>query len=178
MSGCYETFSLFVGGHWTVCGVRDLEKLLRRRSVWCVVWHLVFGVMLSVTDYLFTELLQQRLSVHHMFHVSPLPSPLLSPLYLDAESLDSTLWAEPNLGPWEGSSALVTEPGQAGVIWREQTLSLVGGKVWWSPHLCFVVEGLTVFVWGRGTKSSSCCLTLLSDCQTWPVLLLSCQAGR
>ena len=64
--------------------------------------------MLSVTDYLFTELLQQRLIVHHMF--------LVSPLYLDAESLDSTLWAEPNLGPWEGSSALVTEPGQAGVI--------------------------------------------------------------
>ena len=72
--------------------------------------------MLSVTDYLFTELLQQRLIVHHMFHVSPLLSPLLSPLYLDAESLDSTLWAEPNLGPWEGTSALVTEPRQAGVI--------------------------------------------------------------
>ena len=63
--------------------------------------------MLSVTDYLFTELLQQRLIVHHMFHVSP---------PLDAESLDATLWAEPDLGPWEGSSALVTEPGQAGVI--------------------------------------------------------------
>ena len=42
--------------------------------------------------------------------------PLSSPLDLDAESLDTTLWAEPDLGPWEGSSALVTEPRQAGVV--------------------------------------------------------------
>ena len=76
------------------------------------VWELTPGVMLSVTDYLFTELLQQRLIVGHMFHVSPLPSPL----HLNADPLDSTLWAEPPLGPREGSSTLVTEPGQAGVI--------------------------------------------------------------
>ena len=73
--------------------------------------------MLSVTDYLFTELLQQRLIVFTTCFMSPLPSPLsLSPLDSDAEPLDSTLRTEPDLGPWEGSSALVTEPGQAGVV--------------------------------------------------------------
>ena len=80
------------------------------------VGELTPGVMLSVTDYLFTELLQQRLIVGHMFHVSCIPSPPLSPLHLNADPLDSTLWAEPPLGPREGSSTLVTEPGQAGVI--------------------------------------------------------------
>ena len=70
--------------------------------------------MLSVTDYLFTELLQQRLIVDQMFHLSCLPPPLSSSL--NADPLDSTLRAEPPLGPREGSSTLVAEPGQAGVI--------------------------------------------------------------
>ena len=56
------------------------------------------------------------------------------------------------------------------LVWVQELL-------WWCPHLCFVVEGSRVSVWVRGTKSSNCCWTLLSDCWTWPDLLLPCQ-GR